>query len=170
MTSEGRPELPEPRDQFDEKLVADVREYGWHCVLVADEHHPEHAEANAALEPHPVYDAGFAYTVGVGLSFAHPELILIGRWQHAHAILGAVVSLVSDGHRFAAGDESDEVLDGYRVSFAAVSEQRRVELLTCVDWLHHGGPFEALQLILPDSAGRWPEDPAYNAFSQPRLA
>jgi hypothetical protein len=30
-------DLPEPEDAFEEELVADVRAFGWHCVLVADE-------------------------------------------------------------------------------------------------------------------------------------
>ena len=44
-----------------------------------------------------------------------------------------------------------------------------VELLTYADWANRRGPFEALQLILPDSSGRWPEDPDYNAYAQPLL-
>lgn len=56
------------------KAIDDVGKYGWHCVLVADEHHPEHADLNAALGPHEVYDAAFAYTVGVWRTFEHPEL------------------------------------------------------------------------------------------------
>jgi len=55
--------LPDPQDPSEAKVVADVREYAWHCSHVACEHHPEHAGLNAALGPHPVYDAAFAYTV-----------------------------------------------------------------------------------------------------------
>ncbi|MDQ6803609.1 MAG: DUF4262 domain-containing protein [Actinomycetota bacterium] len=170
MTLGDQWDLPQPRDAFDEKLLDDVRRYGWHCVLVADEHHPEHAAQNAALGPHPIYDAAFAYTVGVEVSFAHPELILVGRWQHAHPFLAQAVSLVKEGHRFAPGDSSTDVLDGYPVRFGVVSDFRRIELLTCVDWLNRGRAFSALQLILPDRAGRWPDDPAYDAYPQPLLA
>jgi hypothetical protein len=162
-------DLPEPRDASDEKLLADVREFGWHCVRVADEHHPEHAAANTALPPHPIYDAAFAYTVGLWRTYSHPELILVGRWQHAHPILAQVVSLIRDGRTFAAGDRSDEVLDDYEVSFGAVANHRRLELLTWADWLNKGAQFDALQLILPDRAGAWPNDPVYKAFPQPLL-
>jgi nicotinamidase-related amidase len=81
--SEPYVDLPEPESDFDERLVADVREHGWHCILVAEEHHPEHAALNAALRRHPVYDAAFAYTVGLWLTRDHPELVLVGRWQQA---------------------------------------------------------------------------------------
>jgi hypothetical protein len=93
-------DLPEPEDASDERLVSDIRRYGWHCIHVADEHHPEHADLNPALDPHPVYDAAFSYTVGLWLSHSHPELVLVGRWEHAHAIIAAAVSLIEDGSRF----------------------------------------------------------------------
>ena len=47
-------DLPQPEDDFDERLLADVRNHGWHCVLVADVHQPGHAASNAALGPHAV--------------------------------------------------------------------------------------------------------------------
>src|SRR4051794_1833600 len=106
-------DLPDPEDRFDEKLIADVREHGWHCVLVADEHHPEHAEEIAAMGPHPIYDAAFAYTVGLWLTLRHPELVLVGRWQRAHATIATVVRLIEAGHAFAPGDRSSEILEGY---------------------------------------------------------
>jgi hypothetical protein len=163
-------ELPEPEDAFDEKLLADVRDVGWHCVRVADEHHPEHAAANRALPSHAVYDAAFAYTAGLWLTRAHPELVLVGRWQHAHAILAAVVSLIDEGNRFRADAVSDQVLDGYEVRFGAVAASRRTELLTYADWLNLRRPFDALQVILPDRQGNWPGDRGYAACPQPLLA
>ena len=81
MSNDG---LPEPEDAFDAKLVGDVREYGWHCVLVG-------AEGEA--------DPPFAYTVGLTHTYGHPELVLVGPWQFAHGILGAAVELVDDGAR-----------------------------------------------------------------------
>jgi hypothetical protein len=164
------PDLPSAEDSFDEKLLADVRAYGWHCMLVADEHHPHHAAANAALGPHLIYDAAFAYTVGLWLTRRHPELVLVGRWQHAHAILAAAVALVEEGAAFVAGDETDEVLEGYTVCFREVSAPRREELLTYASWANRRRRFEALQLVLPDRAGRWPWTDSYDAYPQPLLA
>jgi hypothetical protein len=108
-------------------------------------------------------------TVGLWLTKAHPELVLVGRWQQAHAILAAAVDLITGGRRLAPDEVSDEVLQGYEVRFGLVSDEQRIELLTYADWANHRRPFEALQLILPDSSGRWPEDPDYNAYAQPLL-
>src|SRR6476469_10971713 len=142
-------ELPVPEDAVEEKLVADVREYGWHCVLVG-------GEGRAARE------APYAYTVGLTHSYGHPELVLVGRWQHAHGFLGAAVDVVREGTRLAPGDESDDVLEGYPVRFGAVSAARRADLLSRAVWLYRHRPFESLQVLLPDGGGRMPDEPDYD--------
>ena len=162
-------DLPEPEDSFDEKLLADVRTYGWHVVHVADEHHPEHEAQNVALGPHPIYDAAFAYTVGLWLTRSHPELVLTGRWTQAHGILAAAVSAIEDGERFEVGSTSDRVLEGYSVRFGAVTPARRTELLTYASWANRRRPFDSLQLTLPDAVGRWPWDVDYGSVPQPLL-
>jgi hypothetical protein len=162
-------DLPDAEDSVDEKLVSDIHEYGWHCVRVAEENHPEHAEQNAALGPHPVYDATFVYSVGLWLTRDHAELILVGRWQQAHGVLASVVSLIDEGAHFAPGDTSDGVVEGYTACFRAISDERREELLTYASWANRHQPFEALQLVLPDAAGVWPWDEGYAAYPQPLL-
>ena len=77
----------------------------------------EHPPAQAA------YQAHFAYTVGLTETFGHPEIVLLGTWQHAHPFLNAVGDLVRDGRRFETGDTSEEVLDGFVVRFDPVSER-----------------------------------------------
>jgi Domain of unknown function (DUF4262) len=80
-----------------------------------------------------------------------------------------VVHLITDGQGFQPGDTSDEVLTRYEVRFGAVSEARRLTLLTYADWANRRGPFDAIQLILPDSNGRWPDDSHYDSYPQPLL-
>ena len=162
-------DLPEPRDESDVQLIADLRVHGWHCIHVADEHHPEHAAENQALGPHPVYDAAFSYTVGLSLTRSHPELVLVGRWKQNHGIISTAVSVIEEGTRFEVGSTSDQVLEGYEVCFGQVTPARRIELLTYASWANHRRPFEAIQLILPDAAGRWPSDTAYDSVPQPLL-
>jgi hypothetical protein len=162
-------DLPAPEDEFDRKLVSDVREHGWHCVLVANEHHPEHVTQNTALGSHPIYDAAFAYTVGLWLTKQHSEIALVGRWQHSHAIISAVVDLIDEGQSFVGGDTSEGVLPELTVRFDPVSDERRQELLTYASWANRRQPFQAVQLVLPDPAGRWPEDPGYHGHPQPLI-
>jgi len=163
-------DLPEPHDSFDEKLVHDIREYGWHWIQVADEHHPEHADQVAALRQDPVYEAAFIYSAGLWLTWGHPELILVGRWDQARGVLGAAVSLIEEGARFEPGEVSDEIVEGYPASFREVSADRRTELLTYAAWANRDQPFEALQLVLPDSAGVWPWEEGYSSHPQPLIS
>jgi hypothetical protein len=131
-------------------------------------------EDEGPWSPHPpaqaAYEALFTYTVGLRETFGHPEVILVGRWSSAHPILNVVGELVREGARFAPGDRSDDVVDGYPARFGAVCDQCREACLTWASWAADREPFEALQLILPDATGRWPDEPDYGGFPQPLLS
>ena len=73
-----RRRLPKPSDPGDDKVLANIREFGFHAMHVRPDHHPEHAAENAKLGPHPIYDIGFSYTVGLPYSHDHAELVLVG--------------------------------------------------------------------------------------------
>jgi Domain of unknown function (DUF4262) len=167
-----RRRLPRPTDPGDEKVLADIREYGFHAKHVRPWHHPEHAEANAKLGPHPIYDVGFSYTAGLHYSHGHPELAITGGMpdEQAHGILWEVVRLIEAGQRFAPGDESDEVLHEARARFGPVSAERRKELLTFADWAARRKPFAAVQILLPNETGAFPDEPAYAGPPQPLLS
>jgi hypothetical protein len=163
--------LPTPEDDTEARVVRDIHQHGWHVVIVRSAVHDQETEGPWSDDPrsHAAYEALFAYTVGLEYSFGHPEVVLVGGWQRAHPFLNAVGDLVRDGRRFLAGDTSDQVLDGLVVRFDAVSEICRNDLLTWAHWAVHRQHFEALQLVLPDTSGRWPGDPDYNGFAQPAL-
>jgi hypothetical protein len=116
------------------------------------------------------YEALFAYTVGLRETFGHAEVILVGAWSGAHPFLNEVGALVRSGARFAPGDTSDDVLEGFTVRFDAVGDECREACMTWASWAAAREPFEALQLVLPDTSGRWPEDAGYNGFPQPSLS
>jgi hypothetical protein len=166
-----RRRLPKPTDPGDDKVLADIRKYGFHAKHVRPYHHPEHAAESARLGPHPVYDVGFSYTVGLPFSHRHAELVITGGMpdKQAHDILWEVVHLVEEGARFEPGDESDEILRDARVRFGPVSKSRRKELLTFADWAARRKRFEAVQILLPDRAGAFPTDAAYAGPPQPLL-
>jgi hypothetical protein len=128
-------------------------------VLVADD----------GPDGHPVHSAGLAYTVGLTHTYEHPELVLTGPWEQAHAILAGAVDLVEAGTWLGPDDESDEIVDGYPVRFAPVGAARAAQLLTYAGWLYGGAPFAALQLLLPDAAGRFPDERRYDGYPQPLL-
>ena len=165
-----RRRLPRPTDPGDDKVLADIRKFGFHAKHVRTSHHPEH-HVEPGPPPNPVYEAGLSYTVGLPYSHDHPELALVGPLpdDRAHDILWEVVHLIEDGRVFAAGDESDEILVGYATRFGPVSQHWKKEVLTFADWAARRKPFEALQILLPDKAGRFPDEPGYDGAPQPLL-
>jgi Domain of unknown function (DUF4262) len=171
MPTMFRRRLPKPEDPGDEGVLADIRKFGFHTKHVRKGAHPEHLAEEAAMPSNPFYEAGLTYTVGLPYSHGHPELAVVGPLadDRAHGILWEVVHLIESGRRFAAGDESDEVLAGYPTRFGPVSEYWRKEVLTFADWAARRKHFEALQILLPDKAGRFPDDPAYDGVPQPLL-
>lgn len=163
--------LPRPTDPGDEKVLADIREYGFHAKHVRRGAHPEHAVEEAQLRPHPIYDVGFSYTIGLPFSHRHAELVLVSGMpdRQAHDILWQVVRLIEGGARFAAGDESQEILEAMPARFGAVSLRWRKELLTFADWAARRKRFEALQILTPDRTGIFPNSPDYAGPPQPLL-
>lgn len=178
--------LPVPTDWMEADVVANVRDHGWHVCLVhggpceycaeeGDEEGDEDGGHDHERIQHDVadvdaaYEASFAYTVGLTPRFGHPEIILVGAWSLAGHFLNRVGDLVRAGQRFEPGDTSAEVLPDFVVRFDDVGERCRWGLLTLAHWANHRAYFDALQLVLPDRWGRWPEDPAYHGFPQPTL-
>jgi hypothetical protein len=171
--------LPEPTDWIEADVVTNVREHGWHVCMVhgnceycaeGDLEHSHEAVHHDDPRVDAAYAATFAYTVGLTPRFDHPEILLVGGWSAAGHFLNTVGDLVRDGHRFAPGDTSSEVLDGFVVRFDDVGVQPRWSLMTLAHWAMHRAYFDALQLVLPDRWGRWPEDPEYHGYPQPPQA
>lgn len=100
---------------------------------------------------------------------SHPEIILVGAWGAAHAITSAAVRLIESGSKFRPGQQVAGVLPNLPVRFGPVTRHAAKSLLTYADWVNQRKPFDVVQLVLPDPAGRWPEDPDYVSFPQPAL-
>lgn len=105
---------PEPADEHDRKLLADVERHGWHVLGIAED------------EEGPA----FAYSVGLYRSFGHPEVIAFGLAIPAlHRLVNAVGEQARSGERFGHLDESGDVLHGYNVAFRAVEPRHYREYL-----------------------------------------
>jgi len=135
----------DPRERaFEERCVADVERYGLHVLEVGAE------------EDSPA----FAYTVGLHRTFAHPELIILGLGLDTmHQLLNDVAAALRAGRRFAAGDVTDEFLEGYDVTFRTVPERHYRPYLGWANWFNGGRAYPALQMVYPDRARRWPWEP-----------
>jgi hypothetical protein len=95
------------------------------------------------------------YTVGL-TGHGHPELILFGLPPDiCRPVLRAVAGDLIAGRRtVAAGQEADDVLEGHRVRFVAVTEPDRH--LPAAAQFYAGRAVRALQIVWPDRYERWP--------------
>ncbi len=140
--------LPEPADENDRKLLADVEGHGWHVLGVEED------------EEGPA----FAYSIGLYYNFKHPEVIVFGLPVRVmHLIINAVGEEVRSGKRFEHWDESDDVLDGYQVAFRTVEPRHYREFLGFARWFYRGDDFPVLQCVWPDSQHRYPWHPECKA-------
>ena len=77
--AEGLP-IPEPRDDSDRKVIHDVETHGWHVVNILPESETP----------------GWAFTIGLGQSFSHAEIVVFGLDSElAHLLLNDLGEAVS---------------------------------------------------------------------------
>jgi hypothetical protein len=140
--------MPEATDDSERKTIADVDRHGWHVVKVMGD-----------SEGPP-----FAYTVGLGHSLAHPELIVVGlELDAAHRLLNDAGELIRRGARFADGLETQDLLNGYPCMFRQMPASQFQNYMGWALWFYDGPSFSALQLIWPDGHRHWPWEPAVDA-------
>lgn len=149
---------PTATDEYEQTVIRNVQQWGWHVVLV----------------PEDDQGPGFAFTVGLQRQHRHPELILIGLpLAKAHHLLNDLGSRVREGRQLLPGQRLSDLLEGYDCRISAVHPSHHRDFLGVACWFSGGcANVQALQLLWPDQAGRFPGEtgfPAALADRQPRL-
>lgn len=135
--------LPDPEDDRDRKLLADVARVGWAVVGIPEDD----------IRP------GFTFSVGLYRTFGHPEVILIGLpLRVAYQLVNAVGAAVKAGVRYEGGQFSDDLVEGYPAAFVAVERAHYREYLGTAGWFYRGWDFPAVQLVWCDRDRAWPWD------------
>ena len=148
-------------DATDQKVLADVEEYGWHCLHVHDR------------DGLPQW----TFSIGIFQTWHHPELLVFGlRDTVAHDLLKQLVLRVAAGEIFRPDreyvDEYVDLLDGFSCRFVIVDPQWYSAFLGYAQWFHETEDgFPVLQLVWPDKRGRypWADGYAITDGSQPVL-
>jgi len=141
-------------DELDRRTIDSVLQHGWQVILVAADcgcSHPEHREHST----HESGDTGpaFAYTVGLGHRFGHPELLMSGLDHRVmHRALNDVARRIMNGRRLAPGDVLEHVLAGVPVAIEQVADDALGETVTWSGWFHRRKP-KALAIVWPDRDG-----------------
>jgi len=99
------------------------------------------------------------FSVGLFVNYGHPEVLIIGLPAPvAVGILHRIHALVQEGTAFAAGDTTDDVLEGYPVTFMNVGSKHYGDWLGDAVWFYRSldGGFPCLQMVWPSREGHFP--------------
>jgi len=136
--------LPEPADDFDRELLANVKEYGWHVMGVKED------------EQGPA----FAYSIGMYQTLDRPEVIIFGlAFDVMHPLINGIGQQIRAGNRFDDLDEAEDIVEGYNVMFRSVLLRHYQEYFGYARWFYQGDDFPVLQCVWPDGQHRYPWHP-----------
>src|SRR3954469_7825386 len=147
-------------DDCDLRLLADVEKHGWHGVVINDD------------EP-----SAYMFSVGVMQTLDHPELVMFGLAVDVmHSLLWNVYREIVGGRRFDEDGLYDGIVEGFAIAVRRVHPTWHPHYLGSAQWhrryLKARGTLQAVQLIWPDKAGRFPwEEGSHQSVRalQPRL-
>jgi hypothetical protein len=130
-------------DDTDRKVLADVEQYGWHCLHIHDD----------GQVPF------WTFTIGLVRTWSHPEIVVFGLPDTtAHEVLSDIVRRIEGGEQLESGRTYDDVF-GNRVParFVEVDPAAYSAFLGYAQWFYETeADFPVIQLVWPDKAGRFP--------------
>ncbi|MGW2017846.1 DUF4262 domain-containing protein [Streptomyces sp. NPDC001927] len=144
-------------DRADLTIIGDVRQHGWHVVMV----------------PEDEIGPGFAYTIGLTHTHAAPELAMFGADIHAmHRMLNRLGEQAAAGAVLADGQRHPDVADGHHVALRQVDLRWYRTFFGRAIRFYRRLPFPVLQVAWtgPDDRFHWEEQAQErHRESQPQL-
>ena len=112
---------------------------------------------------------GFAYSVGLGERFDHPEVVISGLGLDLmHRLVNDAAAVVASGTALRDGSETDALLKGHACAVRAASPSNYDDYFGEAARYYRDRPFEVVQVFWPDRAGRYPWDSEYASAAQAR--
>jgi hypothetical protein len=122
-----------------------VRTYGWSVTGVLGDTMPD-----------------WAYSIGLWHSYGSVEVCLLGiPQQRAMTIVNTVGQLVRDGQALSPGHRLAGIIDGHELTLAPVHSSWYDRLFGAAIDYYQRPPFPVVQLLWPDTSGRYPGDPEF---------
>lgn len=106
----------------------------------------------------------FSYTVGLYRTHKHPELVVFGvPPEIAKTILNRVAfRFAKDGEVIVPGARYDEILEKFPVVFVTAGQDGVASHLYAYEWFYKGQTPPVLQMVWPDTAGRFPWEEGFD--------
>jgi hypothetical protein len=140
------------RDDLGKVVLANIAEYGWHCVNVLED------------DGNPPW----SYTIGLYETWDHPELIIIGRSRAtSYEMLKTLADDIelNDPPTFTKPD--GHVLLGMKCRFLEANPRYYSDYVGFALWFYRKRKFPLYQIVWPDREGRYPwDESAPKAFKE----
>jgi len=136
---------PEPKNDYETKLIRTVQEDGWQVTSVID---PERKEP------------GFAYSIGIYETMKRPEILIIGVHPRTAARMinsyGENLRIGVRNHE--AGAVKFDLLPGFEVIFIEANEAAKTNYARSCKWYYQGVSFPLVQCVWQSEDHIWPWD------------
>jgi Domain of unknown function (DUF4262) len=131
-------------DLGEKKVLADINEYGWHCMnVIEDDGHPP-----------------WSFTIGLFETWSHPELIVIGRSRTtSHAMLTNIVGQIEANKPVDLTDLTDYLLLGIPCRFLEVLPRYYSDYVGFARWYYRKRDFPLYQIVWSNDLGDYPWSP-----------
>lgn len=105
-----------------------------------------------------------AYTVGLTETYGHPEVVVFGLspLEATKALQTVAAQVKSIGQTFTTDLVYRHVFQNHRAAFRHVPPEKACSVLSLACQRYGQGAFEALQLVWPDDADRFPWEKGYD--------
>ena len=144
MTHKTQSEIRLGADFGERKVLADVAEYGWHCMNVLED------------DGHPPW----SFTIGLYETWRHPELIIIGRSRTtAHHVLDRIAAALDDNHRVDLSQPASDLIPGSTCFLLEVAAQHYHDYVGYARWFYRDKQFPHYQIVWPSNDGHYPWGP-----------
>jgi len=132
------------RDDLEKIVIANINEFGWHCVNVIED------------DSHPCW----SYTIGLYETWEHPELIIIGRSRAtSHEMLKTIADDIELNSPPDLTDPNGHQLPGLRCHFLEVLPCYSSDYVGFALSFYRKRHFPLYQIVWPNIDGLFPWHP-----------
>ena len=137
----------------------------WHVYDRMEDSVKENVEKHAChvmKVPADSEGVGFAYSIGLTRTYSQPELICFGLADGVmHWMINELRDRMARGEIFRDAQRVSGLIEGYDCVLRKVQPVRQREFFGYALWFYNGLAFDALQIVWPDKASRFPWDLGY---------
>jgi hypothetical protein len=136
----------EQNKQYHEKVNENIRKYGYHSTFVF-----------AGKSP------SFCYSTGIYKSFGIPEIFTSSLTQNLSVtLIQNYVDKFKHIGEVPLNIRVDDLTDRFPIYLIDVPEIKLIDYVLSTIRFYNGHPYKYVQLIYPDTAGNFPNDPGYD--------